>query len=167
MTLASPVHATPSSAGAPMHPVSWQDFLDHVRYSSPFAQDRVSDPAEADVDVPGIHQEQFDELTQLAEFACRSGRGVGVLLWGEAGVGKSHLLARFHGWAEKDDRALYVFLHNVHVNAERLPRYVLKSVVSRLTAGRSTGPISRQPEARPPSNRISASATIPMRRATS
>ena len=113
-----------------------EDFFDHVRYSNPFDQDRVSDPAEADVDVESIHHAQFEELVEYARKAQRDRRGVGVVLWGEAGVGKSHLLARFSRWAEREDRALYVFLHNIHVNPERLPRYVLKSVVSRLTAGR-------------------------------
>lgn len=113
-----------------------KDFFDHICYSNPFAQDRISDPSEADVDVPSIHQSQFDALVEHAQAAQREGRGVGVVLWGEAGVGKSHLLARFSRWAEEDHRACYVFLHNIHVDAERLPRYILKSVVSRLTSGR-------------------------------
>ena len=58
------------------------------------------------------------------------------MLWGEAGVGKSDLLARFGRWAERDRRACYVFLHNIHVRGDRLPRYVVKTVVGRLTAGR-------------------------------
>src|SRR5690606_10290572 len=37
-----------------------EDFFDHVRYSNPFDQDRVSDPAEADVDVESIHHAQFE-----------------------------------------------------------------------------------------------------------
>jgi hypothetical protein len=129
--------AAPSSPVASMETVSLKDFFDHLRYSSPFDQDRISDPAEAKVDVPGIHHQQFEELAEYAQSALRQGRGVGVVLWGEAGVGKSHLLARFSRWAGQDDRALYVFLHNLHVHPDRLPRYVLKSVISRLTSGRS------------------------------
>ncbi|MBW3596988.1 MAG: hypothetical protein KY475_06900, partial [Planctomycetes bacterium] len=111
-----------------------EDFFDHIAYSNPFAQDRISDPAEADVDVASIHDRQFTALVKHAEDALRDGRGIGVVLWGEAGVGKSHLLARFSRWAESDCRACYVFLHNIHVDAERLPRYIGKSVVSRLTS---------------------------------
>jgi hypothetical protein len=112
------------------------DFFDHLRYSNPFEQDRISDPSEADVDVTTIHDKEYRELVEFAERSKRERRGVGVVLWGEAGIGKSHLLARFSRWAEEDRRACYVFLHNIHVHAERLPRYILKSVVSRLTSGR-------------------------------
>ena len=58
---------------------------------------------------------------------------------GEPGIGKSHLLARLCRWADEENHACYVFLHNVQASPERLPRYVLKCVISRLAAGRVAG----------------------------
>lgn len=103
--------------------------------AEPFASDRVSDAAEGSIDVAEIHATAFEELTQLAKQSLSLGRGVGVILWGEPGIGKSHLLARFSRWAETDQRGYYFFLHNLQVSPDRLPRYVLKLVIHELTLG--------------------------------
>ena len=121
--------------------VTLQDFFDHLRYSNPFLSGQVSDPWGAAVDVATIHDAPFRDLVRGAELARHERTGLGVVVWGEAGIGKSHLLARLCRWAEQKDeegrdRALYVFLHNVQTAPERLPRYVLKCVLSRLTLGR-------------------------------
>ena len=63
----------------------------------------------------------------------------GHVVWGEAGIGKSHLLARLYRWAQKDHRACCVFLHNIQPSPEAMPRYVVKCVVSQLTAGKEAG----------------------------
>lgn len=118
--------------------VSPNDLFDHIRFTDPFAQDRVSEPSGAAVDVESIHYKSFLHLTTLSQQAMREGRGIGAVLWGEPGIGKSHLLARFSRWAQQGDRACYFFLHNLLVSPDRLPRYVLKCVLSRLTAGRNT-----------------------------
>lgn len=108
--------------------------------SDPFASDRVSDPSEGSIDVAEIHSRAFQELTQLAKQSLSLGRGVGVVLWGEPGIGKSHLLARFSRWAETDQRGYYFFLHNLQVSPERLPRYVLKCVIHELSHGENGEP---------------------------
>lgn len=118
------------------------DFFHHIRYSNPFAIDRVTEPYGSEVDVETIHAKQSDRLTSLALEACRDGRGIGAVLWGEPGVGKSHLLARFRRWADqeredqKGSRAYYIFLHNIQASPERLPRYILKCVIASLTDSR-------------------------------
>src|SRR5439155_26935626 len=70
-----------------------------------------------------------------AQEAHAQGRGLGAMLWGEAGIGKSHLLARLARWAEQDKRACFVYLHNLQARPDQLPRSLLKSVLSVLTRG--------------------------------
>ena len=86
--------------------------------SNPFAINRVSDPSQMDGDVTSIHAEQFRRLIETAEEACRDGRGIGALLLGGAGLGKSHLLCRFNRWADENHRACFVFLHNIQVTPD-------------------------------------------------
>src|SRR3712207_1263407 len=88
------------------------DFFDGVRDSKPFASVRVSEPSPFDVDVATIHAAAFDKLVTRAGQALKERRGIGVVLMGTAGVGKSHLLSRLYRWseakAEKDrPRACY------------------------------------------------------------
>ena len=99
--------------------------------------------------MPGIHAEGFDRLVSLAGQAKKDGRGVGVVLLGGAGVGKSHLLSRLYRWAIEEvepdrPRACYVFLHNILADPERLPRYLLKCVVSLLSEG-GREPLDKSP----------------------
>ncbi len=124
-------------------------YLAAVRDTNPFAANRVTEPSAYDVDVPAIHGAAFDRLVKQAERARGAPAGVGVALLGGAGVGKSHLLSRLYRWANEttpsgDPRACYVYLHNILADPDRLPRYVLKYVVSRLTLG-GRGPLYRTP----------------------
>lgn len=115
-------------------------FGEAMRDSNPFASNRVSEPSPANVDVPSIHETAYARLIQLIERAHRGRRASGVAVYGMAGVGKSHLLARLFDWADqahskrpnKQSRACLVFLHNVITDPERFPRFLLKSVVSQL-----------------------------------
>ena len=61
-----------------------------------------------------------------------------MVLWGEAGVGKSHLLSRLGRWAGTDDQAVFVYLHNLQAAPERLPRALLRAAVSLLTRGQGS-----------------------------
>ncbi len=113
---------------------------DALRESNPFRSSRVSEPSPYDVDVSTVHGAEFDRLVGLAEQAFRGQSAVGVALLGGAGVGKSHLLSRLYRWANSKGsqgrkRAVYVFLHNLLADPDRLPRYVLKCVISSLTEG--------------------------------
>jgi hypothetical protein len=128
---------TPGPA-AEAGPASLQGFLNEVRRTNPFLANRVNGPSATDVDVAAIHQAQFERLTALAGEARDQGRGIGAVLWGEAGIGKSHVLSRLARWAEPDDRACFVYLHNLQASPENLPRSLLKAVISILTRGRSS-----------------------------
>ncbi len=124
-------------------------YLAAVRDTNPFAANRVTEPSAYDVDVPAIHGTAFDRLVRQAERARGAPAGVGVALLGGAGVGKSHLLSRLYRWAGETTpgggpRACYVYLHNILADPDRLPRYVLKYVVSRLTLG-GRGPLFETP----------------------
>ena len=126
-----------------------EDFFAAVRETNPFAANRITEPSLYDVDVPEIHAAAFDRLTGLARQALDTRTGIGVSLLGGAGVGKSHLLSRLYRWANEPTesggpRACYVYLHNILADPDRLPRYLLKYVISRLTEG-SQGPLHQTP----------------------
>ncbi len=120
-------------------PASTHAFLDGVRTANPFLDNRVNAPAADPGDVEGIHHQPFLRLTELAGEALAARRGVGALVWGQAGIGKSHLLARLGRWAAENDRACFVYLHNLQAAPDRLPRSLLHAVVSILTRGRGHG----------------------------
>jgi hypothetical protein len=116
--------------------VALDGFFRHVRAVNPFLDNRVNAPSPDDVDVGTIHHAAFVRLTQLAAEALAAQRGIGVVLWGQAGIGKSHLLSRLGRWAARDGRACFVYLHNLQAAPDFLPRSLLHAVVSLLTQGR-------------------------------
>jgi hypothetical protein len=116
-----------------------EPFFEAVRSSNPFVDNRVNGLSSDGVDVDDIHRAAFERLTALAREAVDLRRGVGAMLWGEAGIGKSHLLARLARWAEHDRQAVAVYLHNLQASPENLPRSLLKAVVSILTRGQVRG----------------------------
>jgi hypothetical protein len=116
-------------------------FVQRLGAANPFLANRVDRVLGGDfVDVPEIHQAEFQQILDLGRLALEEDRGVGVVVWGEAGIGKSHLLSRFARWAP--GRACFVYLHNLQASPERLPRYVVKCVLSVLTGGQA-GPLWR------------------------
>jgi hypothetical protein len=114
-------------------------FFDEFPSLNPFFVNRVDAPNAPNSDVREIHSAQFRKLTTLARQAGSLNRGIGVILWGEAGVGKSHLLSRLWSWTQTKQPAAFVYLHNLQVDAEHLPRYLLQCVVSTLTRNRVAG----------------------------
>jgi hypothetical protein len=112
-----------------------EDFRAAVAGSNPFTDNRVNAPSADAVDVGAIHQQAFDRLTALAVEARDARRGLGAMLVGEAGIGKSQVLSRLVRWANENDRARAVYLHNLQAGPDHLPRSLLKLVVSILTNG--------------------------------
>jgi hypothetical protein len=136
----SPAPKAKPTEGARRAAPGLDDFLAAVRDTNPFAANRVTEPSPYDVDVPAIHGSGSDRLVALSGQASRQKSGVGVALLGGAGVGKSHLLSRLYRWANGPaegggPRACYAYVHNVLADPERLPRFLLKCVVSRLSEG--------------------------------
>jgi hypothetical protein len=138
--MTSPAQAQPPAPSAPAS--SLQTFASRLRSANPFAVNRIDRLSADRVDVSGIHQAPYEKMVALAKEACEQNRGVGAVLWGEAGAGKSHLLSRVARWAEQDHHASFVYLQNLLASPEQLPRYVLKYVISFLTGG-MVGPLDR------------------------
>jgi type II secretory pathway predicted ATPase ExeA len=113
-----------------------ESFFQRVASVNPFLDNRVNGPSAHDIDVEALYHPAFTRLTELAGEALANRRGVGAVLWGEAGVGKSHLLSRLGRWAHHDNRACFVYLHNLQAAPEHLPHSLLHAVVSLLTFGR-------------------------------
>ncbi len=145
----SQVSMTRPVAGSQEEAPRLEDFFTAVQDSNPFVANRVTEPSMFDVDVPEIHAPAFDRLTGLARQALDARTGIGATLLGGAGVGKSHLLSRLYRWANATvegggPRACYVYLPNILADPDRLSRYMLKCVVSRLTEG-GRGPLHKMP----------------------
>ncbi len=67
--------------------------------SNPFRSAIVSDPWHWDVvDVPEIHKDAFDLCRRALEYVRSDRQSTSVLLYGEAGSGKTHLLARLQAY---------------------------------------------------------------------
>jgi type II secretory pathway predicted ATPase ExeA len=113
-----------------------EPFFERMARYNPFTANRVNDSSSAEVDVGNIHARAFERLVALAQEARDEQCGLGAVLWGEAGSGKSHLLARLARWAQQDKNACFIYLHNLQASPENLPRSLLKAVVSILTWGR-------------------------------
>lgn len=107
------------------------DFGRHLQFSSPFETNRVSDASQPmPASVPAIHADAYEQLALLVQRVHQRGVGAGAVLMGEAGVGKSHLLARL--WHGLRGQACVTFLHNVQASPDRLPRYVLRCVLGQV-----------------------------------
>lgn len=117
-------------------PMDLEGFFRRVASVNPFTDNRITGPSARAVDVADIHQGAFERLTDLAREAHEGRRGLGAMLRGEAGIGKSHLLARLEHWAAQDEHACFVYLHNLQAAPEHLPRSLLRAVISILTLGR-------------------------------
>jgi hypothetical protein len=113
-------------------------FFDHVRYTNPFDVNRVGESSFSETDAEPVHHAAYVQLLDLARKAHKQHLGIGALLWGEAGIGKSHLLARLGRWAGPEQRqAVFVYLSNMQSAPEQLPRSALRRTVSILTRGRT------------------------------
>jgi hypothetical protein len=132
----NPTRTRPPAASPVTSPLP--TFFERMLQRNPFLANRVLQPATLEADAPAVHHGQFLGLVELAETAQTQQLGVGAVLWGEAGVGKSHLLGRLARWAATNRRAHFTYLHNLQARAAGLPRYVLNCVVSGLTLGRTT-----------------------------
>jgi len=123
--------SNPSPAAAVVAPATVEGFFSQLRELNPFIDNRINAPSTDDVDVAELHRAAFERLAALAVGARAARRGVGAVLWGQAGIGKSHLLSRLGRWAT--GRACLVYLHNLQASPANLPRALLRAVASWLT----------------------------------
>jgi type II secretory pathway predicted ATPase ExeA len=113
-----------------------EDLARAIEGSNPFRRNRVSDPSSVDADETTIHAQEFERLCARIDAVRRDNGSAGILVVGQAGVGKSHLLARLFGWS-RENQITSVFLHNVLASPDRIARYLLHAMVSAL-AGNAT-----------------------------
>jgi hypothetical protein len=103
---------------------------------NPFDSYKVLTARDSVVDVPEIHQREFEKLNAELDKVRKSGKSRGVLVTGIAGSGKSHLIARLYN--ERPKEALFF-------QVQALPggtawfRQILQCIVSDLAQ-----PISRE-----------------------
>ncbi len=104
---------------------------------NPFDANRVVVGPHAWVDAETVFARPFAEIVEHIEAAQRDRGALGVLLFGEAGSGKSHLLERLerHFQAEPPS-ALFLKLANLQAAPESMPRALLRGVMALMTAGR-------------------------------
>ncbi len=131
MPPASLAGLAPGSNGAPP-----SDLFAHLLSVNPFTDNRVNGPAPEVADVGDIHRAAFERLVAVAEEAGRLRRGIGAVLWGEPGIGKSHLLARLGAGPRREGRSR-LSTSIISSPAPRGFRVRCCAVVSNLTAGRS------------------------------
>jgi hypothetical protein len=73
--------------------------IDRKSLSNPFNSSIVTSPVQAvPADVPEIHRESFELCRQAYDLVVRERFSLSVLLSGDAGCGKTHLLSRFRRW---------------------------------------------------------------------
>ena len=100
---------------------------------NPFRNTIVTDPWNpGSVDVREINAGAFQLCCQALDRVRAEGRSTSVLLYGEAGSGKTHLLARLRSYL-KDQTQLFIFVAvRLHTNPNRLWRHIRRSFVENL-----------------------------------
>jgi hypothetical protein len=115
-------------------------FSEHLRYTNPFDENRVTQTDSLMNDVPAIHADAFNQLTSRARKASQNkDMGSGVVVTGPPGVGKSHLLARFGEWA-RHEKYPFVYLLNLQAGPNDILRTILRTSISILTRGMAKSP---------------------------
>src|SRR5262245_41160390 len=104
-----------------------EKFFRRLAEDNPFVVNRVLPADAAAADADAVHRPAFERLLELAQTTHIQQIGLGVVLWGVAGVGKSHVLARLARWA-KVRRAPFTLLQNLQAAPEHLPGYVRKVI---------------------------------------
>jgi hypothetical protein len=110
-------------------------FFEAIRSTNPFERNCVSDPSQLVSDVLSIHEQAFERLLAGSDKAFTKRTATALMVLGEAGVGKSHLLARLAKQARKAGDC-FCYLHNLRVRPEDLDRYILKCCISQLADDR-------------------------------
>ena len=78
---------------------------------NPFLQDRVDSPWQDSFDdVPGINQTTFLDCLKSIERVQRGNQSRGLILHGEPGSGKTHLLQRLRLFTQKDPRTWFIYI---------------------------------------------------------
>ncbi|MBF0451791.1 MAG: hypothetical protein HQK75_13895 [Candidatus Magnetomorum sp.] len=109
--------------------------LELLQQKNPFASSSVSDPKEHPFpDVPSINKNVYDALIQLIRFKNQHpSMGLGALILGEAGEGKSHLVNRLLRNCSKQDDFSYMVAYIQPIeDPGQTFSYLLREIVTNL-----------------------------------
>ena len=84
-------------------------------------------------DVQAIHEPQFGRLMACVEETRRVRGCRGLVITGETGSGKSHLLARLRRWGNNERCAGCLHIQRLHEEAALAPWQITKAVIEQLT----------------------------------
>lgn len=99
---------------------------------NPFLTQVVPDPwSRAEADVPQIHQHVFELCHDLTEEVARGTGSTCLLIYGEAGSGKTHLLSRLRQHLEKYSEAVFVSVR-LQTVAPRIWRHIRRALAADL-----------------------------------
>lgn len=106
---------------------------------NPFLHQIVADPWDrVDSDVRSINGKAFDACVSLIQEVAASGRSTSLLMNGESGSGKTHLMTRLRKHIEGRDDAMF-FAVRLETVAPRMWRHIRLSVVTDLLRKDSSG----------------------------
>ena len=99
---------------------------------NPFLQQVIADPWDrADSDTLSINQKPFEQCVGLIDDVRAAGRSTSLLMHGEAGCGKTHLMSRLRTLVGSRDDARF-FAVRLETVASRIWRHIRRSLVTDL-----------------------------------
>jgi ABC-type uncharacterized transport system fused permease/ATPase subunit len=105
--------------------------MDRQLLTNPFRTDVVTSPEQPiTIDVPEIHRDAFHLCQQVYDFVIRERSSSSVLIDGEAGCGKTHLLSRLRGWlsGEMKTRPSQIPAMVVSIRLETAPNQIWRHI---------------------------------------
>ncbi|HYO75768.1 MAG TPA: ATP-binding protein, partial [Thermoanaerobaculia bacterium] len=104
---------------------------------NPFLQNRVDtawDTRSIAADVPAINDAAFQQVLRTIADVRSSRQSHGLLLSGEPGSGKTHLLNRVRRWIQQDEHAWFVYILPITA-PDRVYRDILQATAGDITRG--------------------------------
>ncbi|HEX8409592.1 MAG TPA: ATP-binding protein [Thermoanaerobaculia bacterium] len=104
---------------------------------NPFLQNRVDtawDARSIASDVPAINDDAFQHVLRTIAEVRSSRQSHGLLLYGEPGSGKTHLLNRVRRWIQQDEHAWFVYILPITA-PDRVYRDILQATAGDITRG--------------------------------
>ena len=104
---------------------------------NPFLQNRVDtawDARSIASDVPAINDDAFQHVLRTIADVRASRQSHGLLLYGEPGSGKTHMLNRVRHWIQQDEHAWFVYVLPITA-PDRVHRDILQATAGDITRG--------------------------------